>query len=381
MKPLVAPEAIRQSDIATFDGCPLELRFSWESEQRGDASGLAARGTLFHRFAKAAILHMRAHGERSIPVEIAMELLTEIIAQRDVPDDEVVHLPLRELRWLRVLVTKWAHRHSFTIERVVDVERRLYAKLPVIGPGGRTYERTITGQPDVLLAGPEPNGATVLDWKTGWAPPARRVEPEPGEPPPEDRLSDMGYVQQIVYGWLTLKNYPAVESVTEREYYVMHDDDPVREATVWRYELERIEDVLAAVVAQIDAAVEAGPKSRRWFPIAGSHCAFCPRPHDCPIREEVRIPRNEREAQRLAHEWIVAQRVREERMPILKGWVDHHGPIEVRHSKGRRAVGWVKNKTGDGRRFVMHEPEDAPPSPFDPLLEEAAAKAGVLVDA
>jgi hypothetical protein len=28
----------------------------------------------------------------------------------------------------------------------------------------------------------------------------------------------------------------------------------------------------------------------------------------------------------------------------------------------------------------MYEPKDAPPSPFDPLLEQAAREAGVLAD-
>jgi hypothetical protein len=54
----------------------------------------------------------------------------------------------------------------------------------------------------------------------------------------------------------------------------------------------------------------------------------------------------------------------------VKGWVDAHGPIEIDHGKGRRAVGWVANSTGNGRRFAMYEPDDAPESPFDSRMEE-----------
>lgn len=444
---LERPEAIRQSLISKWDQCPLTTRFELESELH-QGGPLAARGVLFHEFAARALNHMRAYGETSISIDMAMELLTEVIAQRDVPEEDVVHLPMRDLRWLRVLVTKWAYQHEFDIQRVVAVERRLSADITVVGPGGTRYERTITGKPDVLLAGPGDDEATVLDWKSGFAPPAVKREAREGEPPIEDKLSDMGYVQQIVYGWLVLKRFPAIQRVTEREYYVMHGE--VREATVTREEIERIEDVLAAVVSQLDAAVdsydellvrqEAARKARkpvpqgRFFAVPGAHCSFCPRPFDCPVSDEVHVPRNEREAQRVAQEWLVGAEIRSNRLPLLKGWFDAHGPIPIEHAKGRREVGWVEtgtaspevmaaahervrcskcgapvgrrcvrpsrdgyrpdaaplknphyerwSKVADGasRRFVMYEPEGAPDSPLDPLLEEAARAAGVLLD-
>jgi hypothetical protein len=328
---------------------------------------LGARGVLFHRFAAQAIRHMQALGERQLPIEVAMELLTEVISQQDVPDDQFVLLPMRELRWLRVLVTRWAYRHEITIERVVDVERRLEAAIECRGPRGRTYLRTIVGTPDVLLAGPGPDEATVLDWKTGWAPPPRRVVREGQQAP--DRLSDMGYVQQIVYGYLALRSFPLLNRITEREFYVMADEDPVREASVERWELERIEDVLAARVAGIDAALRAGKRSKRWIPVAGAHCATCPRPRDCPIREEVGIPTNREEAEELAGEWFRAGVIRDECRPLLYGAVECWGPLEIPHSRGRRVVGWQPNRSG-GRSFRMYEPSDADESPFDQDLED-----------
>jgi PD-(D/E)XK nuclease superfamily len=390
---LERPEALRQSLIASFDQCPLQTRFRMESEMRqlpGAIGLLAARGVLFHRFAAAALIYMRRNREWEIPAAKALEILARVVAQREAPDDmapsgwvpcpdeDVMLLSMRELRWLQVLVVKWSY-HKLSIERLVAVERRLSAEIEVVGPGGAKYLRTVTGQPDVLLAGPEAQEATLIDWKTGFAPPAQKREPREGEAPREDRLSDMGYVQQVVYGWLVLKNYPAIEAVTEREYYVMHGE--AREATVERWEMERIEDVLAGVVAQMDAAIEAGARSARWFPVGGTHCGMCPRPRDCPIKDELGIPASYEEAQRLAQEWHVAGVVRAERLPYLKGYVDEHGPIEVPHSKGRRAVGWTRNKTGEGRSFRLYEPEEAPESPLDPLLEEAARERGVLVDA
>src|SRR5437764_1408714 len=86
----------------------------------------------------------RESGERRLPIEVAMEILTDVISQVDVPDEDFVLLPMRELRWLRVLATRWAYRHEFSVERIVDVERRLEADLDVRAPMGRTYRRTIT---------------------------------------------------------------------------------------------------------------------------------------------------------------------------------------------------------------------------------------------
>lgn len=399
MRALERPAAVRQSLIAQFDRCPLSTRFALETELR-QPGWLAARGTLAHRFFQVAVDWMREHEEPSIPVDAAMELLQLVVAQRDVPDDEVVHLPMKELRWLRVIATKFAYNHSYSVDRIVSTEERYYATIPVYGPGDTSYAREISGQLDVLLVSP-PDGATVVDYKTGFAPAPRQYE-KPDQPEREDTLSDLGYAQQVIYGFLVMMNFPSVQWVKLREYYVLSDE--VREATVHRWEMERIQDVLAGIVAQFDAAVDselrlhekaqqrradAGneeplpvsklPHSKRFFPVPGTHCGMCPRPRDCPIREEVGIPATEEDAKRVAQEWIVAGEVRSERLKYVKAWVDRHGPVEIEHAKGRRAVGWVPNATGSGRSFRLYQPQDAPESPFDPMLAAAARERGALV--
>lgn len=405
MTALVKPEAWRQSRIASFDACPLSLKFSMEVDLRqspGKMGHLGARGVLAHRCFAAAVNLMRTHREREIGVDQMMELLTRVVAQREwptsgggwepCPDDEVVSLPIEELRWLRVACVRWAYQQTFTIERVVAVERRLYGTIDVVGPDGDIYQREITGMPDVLLSGPGRDEATLIDWKTGWAPPARKKERTPENPDVEDKLSDMGYVQQVVYGWLVLMNFPSIQKVTEREYYVFADEDPVREASVERWEMERIQDILAAKVSQMDAAIEADPALRvrqaaarkakkpvpqgRWFPVPGTHCGFCVGRRLCPVRKHFGIPTTEREAQKLAREWHVGGEIRKERIPYVKGWVNEHGPIPIAHAKGRRVVGFK----GDSTSLSMFEPEDAPASPFDEELIAAAQDSGVLVE-
>jgi hypothetical protein len=370
---LVAPNPLRQSAIARFDNCALSLLFdlTQPKELQQQASPLTARGTLFHLWVSKVILQMRAEGWDEYPVEMGLELLLQVLVQRDVPDDEVVRLPMSELRWLRVLVTRWCEwtkRAPFNAQRVVAVEERLAMNVPCPDGRGGTYTRTISGQPDVLVAAPgEVPSMVVVDWKGGWAPPANEVTKEEPQETDEQRLSEQGYAQQVVYGAMVLANYPSIEVVTLREAYVMYEE--YREASIHRGQLERVLDVLGTVIAQIDAAIAAGPESARWVPTAGTHCGICPKVRACPLKDWKGIPETLEEAQLLAREWHVGGEVRKERLPLVKGWVNANGPIPIDHGKGRREVGWVKNKTGDGRSFKMYEPKDAPASPFDERME------------
>jgi hypothetical protein len=368
MARLEAPDPLRQSSIARFDNCALSLLLEAQSPVQ-QPSNMAARGSIFHRWVAKALEQMKAEGWTSYPVEMGLELLLQVLAQRDVPDDEVVHLPMSELRWLRVLVTRWCEGGEFDAQRVLEIEQPLYMKVKVPDGQGGTYERTVKGTPDVIVADPgTAPGLIIPDWKTGWASPSKQQgELDRQGEERTDKLSDQGYAQQIIYGALGLVNYPAVERVTLREAYLMWGE--YREATVHRWELERVMDILGAIIAQIDAAFAAGPDSARWVPTAGTHCGICPSPRRCPLKDWEGIPANVAEAQLLAREWIVAGQVRKDRLPLVKGWVEAHGPIEIDHGKGRREVGWLANSTGNGRRFALYEPEDAPASPFDERME------------
>lgn len=367
---LRAPDPLRQSSIAKFDNCALSLLLSEQAPER-QPSNLAARGTLFHRWVGKAIATMRANGEVTFPVEQGLALLLDVLAQRDVPDEDVVHLPMSELKWLRVCVTRWCEGGPFNAQRVVAIEDRLYGTIMVPDGNGGLYERRISGQPDVLVADP-PQGMIVVDWKAGWAPPTKQNAAVAADERREnDRISDQGYAQQVIYGLLVLQNYPAVQYVTLREAYIMYGEH--REATVERWQLERVTDVLGAVIAQIDAAFEAGPESPRWIPTAGTHCGICAAPRKCPLKDWLGIPATLEEAQLLAREWIVAAQVRKERLPFLKGWVDANGPIPIDHGKGRREVGWP-DWDGESKArgpFKLYEPEDAPASQFDARMAEA----------
>lgn len=339
-------------------------------DDRRSPSPLAARGSLFHKWHHQALNLMRENQERILHPDQGIELLVEVLMQRNVPADEVIPISMKEMRWLRVLVVKWCLTMELSIERLVDVERRLFADLTL--PDGTI--KKITGQLDTLFSGPGLNEALSIDAKTGYA---RPKEPRSENPSAEQSLTELGWVQSLVYAFLVFRNFASVDVFTFREWHVLWGES--REARIERWEAERMEDVLAAQVALLDQAVREGPESERWVASAGPHCAMCARPRDCPIREQVGIPSDEQEARRLAQEWIVAGKVREERRPLIQGWVDAHGPVEVPYSGGRRVVGW--DISGEGkRRFAMYEPKPML-SPYDDQLVEAARERGALVEA
>ncbi len=372
---------LRQSLLGAADNCMLGGLFSILHEQ-GWSSHAQARGIVFHRFAAEVLRTLKREGERQMPTEEGMVILREALAQRDVPPEDVVRVPSREQRDLRIDALKFLTDWEWDPRIVMDVERRLFATVRYEAEDGREIERTLTGQLDVLLADP-PDGAIVCDWKTGWY-----VPPETPEDRPDadaDHLSYRGWFQQRFYGWLVLRNFPAVQTVTFREVYPRRGE--VRNATLRRTDLEHVEHELADLAFQLDRALAGGtdPKTNPlWRPSPGRHCSWCSKPAACPIEREARgrgAVTDEEAAKRYAAEFVVADRVRKHRAEALKAWVDVFGPVEVKSSKGRYVMGW--KETDRGRRFGVYVPEesDRGPEPADltaDLLASAEDSAGSL---
>lgn len=342
---LVKPSAYRQTLIASFDSCPRRALFALLDNRRTPGP-FASSGSLFHRWAHEAVELMKANGQTTMPVEMGMELLSTVLEQRDVSDWEVLPITMKDMRWLRVLVAKWCQNTEISVDKIVSQERRLSA--PITLPDGT--ERTITGQLDVLMAD-APGSCVVLDWKSGFQ---RAPQPKDNEKAEDGRgLTPLGWVQSLVYSHLVFHAFPSIDRCEFREHHVRWGE--TRFAVTWRWEAERMTDVLATQISLLDQAIDGGIDSPRWTESAGPHCALCSRPRSCPIQESVGIPTNEDEARKLANEWIVAAQIRADRIPLLKGWVDQWGPIEITHAKGRRVVGW--DESPDGKRsFGLYEP-------------------------
>lgn len=366
---------LRQSLLSGYDDCNLSAYFELEYA-RGWSTHPQAQGTLFHRYAAECLREMRRHGHETIPVTVAREILVEVCAQRALPARDIVRMPMRMMPELRMAADKFAKDNSFSVGKIVDVERRMTVPITYRDANGELITRELTGQLDALLFDP-PDGAIVLDWKSSWGLPPEPRDAPTGEYSDEELkgLSYHGYFQQRFYGWLVMKTYPNVNKVTLREFYVRKTK--VRRATLHRHQLDHVEEELRILAEAFDRAVMQGSPMKLlrgdeegyvdldalgfWSPSPGRHCGFCTRATMCPIEEDTRVAAgaaatSEASAARWAAKLQQADRIREMAIEACKGWVEMGGaPIPVRWSKGRRVLGWYTTKRG--RRFGFFTPD------------------------
>lgn len=353
-KALAKYPRLRQSLLSSYDDCALAAQFDL-LYRKGYSYHPQGRGQLAHRVFAKCFQEMAMHDQSRIEPDVATAILHEVLRQHDVDDvchepgcdkaafvipaDErhedgreigcpaghrhysaVVNVPARERDDLRWIVRKWANDNEFDIRHLVDVERRLEAIVHYPNPLGGSVERTLTGQLDALFVDPEDSThAIVIDHKDTWKLPA----------PTE--VSFEGYFQQRFYAMLVLKNYRSIQKVTLRECYVRRSE--VREATLTRENLPDVEADISAIMERFDRSVETDV----WRPTAGRHCTFCARPQACPIpvhvRQEGRIT-DPAQAERLGRQILVAEVVIEQTRKALSSYVDVHGPVPIKDSKG-----------------------------------------------
>lgn len=384
---------LRQSLLSSYDDCNLsayfELRYA-----RGWSTHPQSRGTMFHRYAAECLRTMQRQRMNSISVTEAREILLEVCRQQGVDRRDIVRVPLRMMPELRMAADKFARDNSFSIERLVDVERRISAPITYRLANGQKVTRDLTGQLDAVIFEP-PDGAVVLDWKDTWGLPPEPKEIEREEHYDDDELKALsyhGYFQQRFYGWLVMMTYSNIQRVTLREFYVRKTK--VRKATLHRGQLDQVEEELAILAEAFDRAIMQGSPAKAlrgdeegyvdfeelgaWGPSPGKHCGFCTRPTACPIEEETRVSAGgAATSPETAGKWAarlqLAERIREAAIKALKGYVEEGGaPVPVKWSKGRRVIGWYKTK--GGRRFGFYTPDDSERgghAEFDEKLAEA----------
>lgn len=370
---IAAYPSIRQSLAAKFDDCPLSTLFELKYA-RGWNTHPQAQGTIFHRFAAMFLRELQFAQKRTMPVQLAEQLLVQACRQHDVPAEEIVRVPMREMPQLRMAARKFAKDNEFSFERIVEIEKRMSATITYPHPDGGLVRRTLTGQLDALLEDREHHdGAIVLDWKSTWAlppePKERGADEYVGEDDELRGLSYHGYFQQRFYAWLVMQNFPEVKRVTLREFYVRKTK--ARKATITRDRLPEVEEELSILVEAFDRAIGEGAPARpyvieemgSWKPQPGRHCGFCAASRMCPVEEDIRIEAGgaittfER-AKAAAAELQVVERVRKVLTDALKGYVEMGGaPVPIKGGKGRRVLGWYTTKRG--RRFGLFTPDDS----------------------
>lgn len=390
MKPRKLPEcsleqveaaypSYRQSLLSKADNCSLSTLFDLEGNDY--TTHEQARGIIFHRYAAELLRTLWRTGEHQIPHEEAMQILYEVSRQREVEPHEVVVVPARERRLLRICALALANT-PLDMSKVLEIETRHTATLNYDHPVHGRVERTISGTPDVVVADP-PHGLVVIDWKTAPSAPAPTPTNEQGDEVQAHWTGDHlhvsyeGYFQQRFYALLLLRAFPEIQYVTLRERYVLPRES--RNATVPREALEHIEQELAVDVELLDRAIEGGSASELWKPSPGKHCDFCRRPTSCPIEAEARELEggvtSQAQAERIAAETIVAQRIYKDGMEACKAWHDATSrPIPVRNAKGRQELRWGQDSKGK-RRFKIHPVETSDRGPRDPELEQTINEA------
>lgn len=398
---------LRQSLLQVFDACPQAAKF--DIDHRSDwTSHPAARGTLSHRAIGRCLQEMERQGEDRIPVDVALDLFDEIARQHDLPLTSqdplaatVVPVPLRELASSRVTVRTWAMYARFDPRLFAGIEKRLSTIVRYPDPDGQVVEREVTGQIDLLLI--DGSTAFVWDWKDTFGIPSERLNG--GDLPDGDNISPEGYFQLRVYALLVFATYPRVQRVVLCEAYPRYLSgsvkdrrgrliNPVRQATVDRYQLPDLEREIAVLVEQFDRSV----MEDVWPAAPGSHCSWCSRPSACPIlpeaRREGRIT-SLQEAEQVAGLLQVLDAIRKQSSEALRAWSRAHGEVPVRSGKRPLVYGpVVRNRQDKPSRaqleahvaaggkpgelfrsqehvvFTTHSPDELHPHAKDTLAEE-----------
>jgi hypothetical protein len=323
-KALEAFPTVRQSLLSRFDECALATQFDLRY-RKSFSDAASGRGIIWHRAAAKLLREMAAHGEDSIEVDVALAILLETLRQDDVPLDDIVNIPMREIHDLLWMTKKFAGETRWNITGLVDIEERLSWKVYYPNPHGGFVEREITGQLDALFAeGAELDRGVVIDYKTGW-----------WLPPPSE-ISEGVFFQQRFYALLVMRNHPSLQSVTLREFYQRYSQS--REATLYRDQLDEIEQTISALVERFDRSVQ----EDHWAPSPGGHCSYCPRPTACPIfptaKRTGRIASAE-EAETVAAQVLVAEAAIKQNKEALRVWAGAHGSIPVKDAKADRVYG------------------------------------------
>jgi hypothetical protein len=385
--------AIRQSLLAKFSDCQLQAGFELAlSLKRPDGtlhtSGYTthrqAAGRVIHSTLARALKHMCDRGEERIAPETLIEFWDDELRQANVPVSETFSLPAHEDALARRTLRKWARDNWITVADIQGVEERLEAVLRYPDGQGGLVERRVTGQLDLLLMDPTGRHATVPDWKDTWKlPPTVRYDEEEDNDAGDDTLSAEGYFQQQFYALLLFIAFPALQSVTLREFYIRRSKP--REATLWRdRDLDNLIAYFSARVELFDRIYEEAVVTRRgrirrrpltvvhgvskWGePSPGGHCSFCPKALDCPtdvdLREFGQFTSDE-EAEAGIGLMLRLRRAAKQLERSAETWVDRHGPVRVVDAKRVRLIGYTAAERTE--RPSLKQVEDAMRAGRDP---------------
>jgi hypothetical protein len=341
----------RQSTLRAHATCPRRTRAELEAGDitTGWSEASADLGTVVHAILAEIMATLARLGEKQMPTEEATVIAWEVYNALPVT------LPAKELADMEWMVQSFC-KYQWRPERTLAIEEPIRVEL--VCDDGEV--RTVKGQPDLVIADP-PRGLVCVDHKTGMARPKapRQVPEDATAVEGKQYLSDVGLFQRQVYGLLLLHRYPSAGYVTLRELALRYPDEPPREASLFREELEHVEKAVRSRMMKLDRALREGPDSELWSPRAGKHCRRCPVGRSCPVPPEMRgdgVIGSQEDADAAAHQFSVAGAQADQAREQSKVWVEAgHAPGRANEREelrwGPEPDAWKRK--GGGRKFGL----------------------------
>jgi hypothetical protein len=378
----------RQSLLSSYEQCPRRALHGMAIDDDltvGNVGASADLGSAFHAFAAEYLRTLWRQNEPNMPTQEAVEIAYEILAhgteRLNVATGEVHRqkwvLPSDErddLIWMVLGFCRYEWQPRQIMPEGTDLDRdggRLSAD--IVCPDGVT--RTLTGQPDVILADP-PDGIVIVDHKSGKGKPkAPRSEPDAEIATGKQYLSERGHFQLDSYGLLGLRKYPQAQRAILRELHLR--SGKTREAVLGRDELEHVERQIGLHLMLLDEAralFEAGESETHALlrPRPGSWCARkCPVAASCPVPAEQRgvgALDSDEAADAAAGRYVVVDGLRQTLREQLRTYYEEVGrPPMVGDGTG---AFWRPKANGRGRDFGIWPLEDLPqPEPDEDMSE------------
>jgi hypothetical protein len=389
--------AFRQSLLSSYEQCPRRALHGMAIDDDltvGNVGASADLGSAFHAFAAEYLRTLWRQNEPNMPTQEAVEIAYEILAHGTerlnvatgevhrqkwvLPSDERDDLIWMVLGFCRY---EWQPRQIMPGGTDLDPDGgRLSAD--IVCPDGVT--RTLTGQPDVILADP-PDGIVIVDFKSGKGKPkAPRSEPDAELATGKQYLSERGHFQLDSYGLLGMRKYPQAQRAILRELHLR--SGKTREAVLGREELEHVERQIGLHLMLLDEAralFEAGESETHALlrPRPGAWCARkCPVAASCPVPAEQRgvgALDSDEAADEAAGRYVNVDGLRNTLREQLRTYHEQTGRAPL--VGDGTAVFWRPKPDGKGRAFGVFPVEDIPAPPpeqdIEALLEESLAQA------
>jgi RecB family exonuclease len=327
---------IRQTNLRMLEEqCPAGA-WAKAMQKRDTPSGEGAqRGTAVHEVFARYVGHLY-ETKRATDFEAIEDIAAGVLA-------ESPNLTFTQRKDVMSQARNIADGYLMVPSHYVGSEESLYIDLPLAQ--GATVR--ITGTLDLLEIDDE-GVATITDAKSNhMIPPDSAVQTD---------------LQLQIYATLVMGNYPQVEAVRGKLWMTRYNImAPQKEEAIWSR--EEIDEYREHLSTRLGAFLR-GELQHDFIP--GTWCQYCPRkrPGDCTLYRSYYgatppPPKDLQQVVKLARQVMIMEQAREERLALIKAWVNEEGGFQV---GGGNKAEWFG--------FHVSESEEIPAADFLRILGE-----------